>query len=133
MKYMLDLYDLLEFECSPELKEVLLNNWLLNLCAEIGKFVEDDLMQEWNNRWLTQVSGQRGGDFDDKFYRKTIAPNVLHFLQIKENVESAFELKRRSKSTLRPIFVTRRRCYCNCITKNNSIPSAPVAAWGMRP
>ncbi|KAJ7702484.1 hypothetical protein B0H14DRAFT_3527284 [Mycena olivaceomarginata] len=31
MKYMLDLYALLEFECSPELKEALLNNWLINL------------------------------------------------------------------------------------------------------
>ncbi|KAJ6586290.1 hypothetical protein DFH09DRAFT_1075250 [Mycena vulgaris] len=93
---------LLEFECSPELKEALLNNWLINLCGEIGKFIEGDLMQEWNNRWLTQISGQRGGDFDDKFYRKMIAPNVLHFLQIKEDIESAFELKRRSKSHTSP-------------------------------
>ncbi|KAJ6504038.1 hypothetical protein DFH09DRAFT_1102033 [Mycena vulgaris] len=93
---------LLEFECSPELKEALLNNWLINLRGEIGKFIEGDLMQEWNNRWLTQISGQRGGDFDDKFYRKTIAPNVLHFLQIKEDIESAFELKRRSKSHTSP-------------------------------
>lgn len=99
---MLDLHALLEFECSPELKEALLNNWLLNLCAEIGKFVEGDLTQEWNNRWLTQISGQRGGDFDEKFYRKTIAPNVLHFLEIKKNIESAFELKRRSKSHTSP-------------------------------
>ncbi|KAJ7675501.1 hypothetical protein B0H17DRAFT_1140257 [Mycena rosella] len=97
-KYMLDLYALLEFECSPELKEALLNNWLMTLRGEIGTFIEGDIMQEWNNRWLTQISGQRGGDFDDKFYRKTIAPNVLHFLQIKEDIESAFDLKRRSKS-----------------------------------
>ncbi|KAF7358185.1 hypothetical protein MVEN_00867000 [Mycena venus] len=85
-----------------ELKEALLNNWLINLRGEIGKFIEGDLMQEWNNRWLTQISGQRGGDFDDRFYRKTIAPNVLHFLQIKEDIESAFELKRRSKSHTSP-------------------------------
>ncbi|KAF7371606.1 hypothetical protein MVEN_00016000 [Mycena venus] len=82
MRYMLDLYALLEFECSSELKEALLNNWLINLCGELDKFIEGDLMQEWNNRWLTQ----------------TIAPNVLHFLKIKEDMESAFELKRRSKS-----------------------------------
>ncbi|KAJ6530368.1 hypothetical protein DFH09DRAFT_1044864 [Mycena vulgaris] len=102
MRYMLDLYALLEFECSPELKEALLNNWLINLCGELGKFIEGDLMQEWNNRWLSDFSGQRGGDYDDKFYRETIAPNVLHFLKIKEDMESAFELKRRSKSHTSP-------------------------------
>ncbi|KAJ7926378.1 hypothetical protein B0H13DRAFT_1862410 [Mycena leptocephala] len=61
-------------KCSPELKQALLNNWLLNLKGEIGKFLEGDLMQEWNNKWLQQIAGERGGDFDDKFYRKTIAP-----------------------------------------------------------
>ncbi|KAJ7886975.1 hypothetical protein B0H13DRAFT_1451991, partial [Mycena leptocephala] len=102
MGYMLDLYALLEFECSPDLKEALLNNYLSNLQAEIGKFIEGDLMQEWNNRWLQEVSGRTGADFDDKFYRKTISPNVLHFLKIKENVEAAFELKRRSKAHTSP-------------------------------
>ncbi|KAF7371884.1 hypothetical protein MVEN_00045600 [Mycena venus] len=74
MRYMLDLYALLEFECSPELKEALLNNWLINLCGELGKFLEGDLMQEWNNWWLSDFSGQHGGDYDDKIYRETIAP-----------------------------------------------------------
>ncbi|KAJ7876604.1 hypothetical protein B0H13DRAFT_2548460, partial [Mycena leptocephala] len=56
MGYMLDLYALLEFECSPDLKEALLNNYLFNLQAEIGKFIEGDLMQEWNNRWLQETN-----------------------------------------------------------------------------
>ncbi|KAJ7696824.1 hypothetical protein B0H17DRAFT_1130828 [Mycena rosella] len=102
MCYMLDLYALLEFECSPDLKEVLLNNYLFNLRREIGKFVEGDLMQEWSNRWLQDFSGRGGGDFDDKFYRKTISPNVLHFLKMKENIETAFELKRHSKAHTSP-------------------------------
>ncbi|KAJ7703927.1 hypothetical protein B0H17DRAFT_1193860 [Mycena rosella] len=110
MKYMLDLYALLEFECSPELKEALLNNWLMTLCGEIGTFVEGDIMQEWNNRWLTQISGQRGGDFDEKFYRKTIAPNVLHFLQIKEDIESAFDLKHRRLAVLFSLFMPLPNC-----------------------
>ncbi|KAJ7930323.1 hypothetical protein B0H13DRAFT_2264217 [Mycena leptocephala] len=98
MGYMLDLYALLEFECSPDLKEALLNNYLFNLGEEVGNFIEGDLMQEWNNRWLQDASGRGGGDFDDKFYRKTISPNVLHFLKMKEDIETAFELKRRSKA-----------------------------------
>ncbi|KAJ6478884.1 hypothetical protein C8R45DRAFT_1076622 [Mycena sanguinolenta] len=70
MAYMLDLYALLEFECSPELKETLLDNWLLYLKEELGKCIEGDLMQEWNNRWLEDIAGRRGGEFDEKFYRK---------------------------------------------------------------
>ncbi|KAJ7608563.1 hypothetical protein FB45DRAFT_877167 [Roridomyces roridus] len=97
MRYMLDLYTLLEYEASPELKEAILNNWLLNTRGEPGKFVEGDLMQEWSNRWLSDFSKEQGADYDDPFYRKTISPNVLHFLKIKENMESGFELKQRSK------------------------------------
>jgi hypothetical protein len=46
MGYMLDLYALLKFECSPDLKEALLNNYLFNLGEEVGNFIEGDLMQE---------------------------------------------------------------------------------------
>ncbi|KAF8145003.1 hypothetical protein K438DRAFT_1630871 [Mycena galopus ATCC 62051] len=102
MGYMLDLYALLEFECSPDLKDTLLNNWLFNLKGEIGKFIEGDLMQEWNNRWLEDMGTRRGGEFDEKFYRKTVAPNVLHFLKMKEDIETAFNLKRRGKAHTSP-------------------------------
>ncbi|KAJ6506055.1 hypothetical protein DFH09DRAFT_1438577 [Mycena vulgaris] len=80
MGYMLDLYALLGFECSPDLKEALLNNWWMNLRGEIGTCIETDLMQEHYNRWLED----------------------MHFLKIKEDIESAFELKRRSKSHTSP-------------------------------
>ncbi|KAJ7643001.1 hypothetical protein DFH06DRAFT_999293 [Mycena polygramma] len=102
MRYMLDLYALLEFECSPDLKSVLLNNWLMSLRGEFGNHVEGDLLQEWYNRWLEDMVSRRGGDFDDKFYRQTIAPNVNHFLKIKEDIELAFDLKRRSKAHTSP-------------------------------
>lgn len=102
MGYMLDLYALLAFECSPDLKEALLNNWLITLLEELGTFLPADLMQEHYNRWLEDMVSRRGGEFDDKFYRQTIAPNVRHFLKIKENIESAFELKRRGKSHTSP-------------------------------
>ncbi|KAJ7142580.1 hypothetical protein C8R44DRAFT_865908 [Mycena epipterygia] len=102
MAYMLDLYALLQFECSPELKNALLNNWLINLRGIIGSWIEGDLMQEHYNKWLEDMVRRRGGDFDDPFYRQTISPNVQHFLTIKENIESAFELKRRSKSHTSP-------------------------------
>ncbi|KAJ7309482.1 hypothetical protein DFH08DRAFT_1088244 [Mycena albidolilacea] len=86
----------------PELKETLLDNWLFNLRGEAGNFIEGDLMQEWNNRWLEDIAGRCGGEFDDQFYRKTVAPNVLHFLKMKEDIETAFDLKRRGKAHTSP-------------------------------
>ncbi|KAJ7621676.1 hypothetical protein B0H17DRAFT_1151772 [Mycena rosella] len=83
--YMLDLYTLLQFEAFPDLREGLLNNYLFNLRGEFGTFVEGDLMQEWNSKWLEDMASRRGGEFDEKFYRTTISPNVLHFLKMKED------------------------------------------------
>jgi hypothetical protein len=31
----------------------------------------------------------KGGDFDDHFYRHTLAPNVIHFLRMKEQMQTA--------------------------------------------
>ncbi|KAJ7167969.1 hypothetical protein C8R46DRAFT_898893 [Mycena filopes] len=102
MRYMLDLYALLQFECSPALKQTLLNNWLISLQGILGTFIEGDLMQEHFNRWLEDMVRRRGGEFDDKFYRKTIAPNVQRFLGMKDDVETAFDLKPRSKTHTSP-------------------------------
>ncbi|KAJ7836008.1 hypothetical protein B0H13DRAFT_1913305 [Mycena leptocephala] len=132
MGYMLDLYALLEFEWSPDLKEALLNNYLFNLGEEVGNFIEGDLMQEWNNRWLQDASGRGGGDFDDKFYRKTISPNVLHFLKMKEDIETAFELKRRSKAHPSPTCATKPRSFSACTRRKSSTIFVLAAAWVMR-
>jgi hypothetical protein len=59
-------------------------------------------MQEHYNRWLEDMVQKKGGQFDDKFYRSTLAPNVHHFLRIKEEIESAFDLKARSKAHTSP-------------------------------
>ncbi|KAF8054715.1 hypothetical protein FPV67DRAFT_1657784 [Lyophyllum atratum] len=84
---------------SPkDLSDAILNNWLVNLTGELGKWIEADLMQEHYNRWLEDMAEKMGGEFDDKFYRHTLSPNVQHFLRIKEEIESAFELNSRSKT-----------------------------------
>ncbi|KAJ7857846.1 hypothetical protein B0H14DRAFT_3085159 [Mycena olivaceomarginata] len=82
-RYLLDLHALLTYECSPDLKEAMLNNWFIN-------------------KWMEGMLSKRGGEWDDKFYRQTISPNVRHFLQLKEDMESAFELKRRGKAHTSP-------------------------------
>ncbi|KAF8056279.1 hypothetical protein FPV67DRAFT_1678179 [Lyophyllum atratum] len=96
--WLLELYCLFRYESSKDMSDGILNNWLVNLTGELGKWIEADLMQEHYNRWLEDMAEKMGGEFDDKFYRHTLSPNVQHFLRIKEEIESAFDVKSRSKA-----------------------------------
>jgi len=102
MAYLLEVYCLLRYEASNDLHDGILNNWLVNVTGEVGKWIEGDLLQEHYNRWLEDMVKKRGGDFDDKFYRQTLSPNVEHFLQIKEEMENSFDLKGRGKTHTSP-------------------------------
>ena len=53
--YMLKLYCLLRYEASKDLKNAILNNLLVNLMGELGKWIEGDLMQEHYNCWLEDI------------------------------------------------------------------------------
>ncbi|KAJ7847450.1 hypothetical protein B0H14DRAFT_2357176 [Mycena olivaceomarginata] len=94
--YLLETYCLHRYEASKEFSLAMLNNWLVNPTG--FKFNECDYAQEGNNKWLEGMVDHKGGDFDDHFYRKTLAPNVMHFLRMKEQIQSAFELGQRGKT-----------------------------------
>ncbi|KAF7971918.1 hypothetical protein HWV62_19431 [Athelia sp. TMB] len=100
--YMLDFYCLFKYEASQDLTNAILQNMLVNVTGQLGKWIEGDLLQEHYNRWLEDMVGKKGGEFDDKFYCQTLAPNVNHFLRLKEQIESAFNLKARGKSHTSP-------------------------------
>ncbi|KAJ6584402.1 hypothetical protein B0H19DRAFT_896078, partial [Mycena capillaripes] len=102
VNYLLEVYCMLRYEASKDLKNAILNNWLLNIKGELGKWLPADLHQEHYNKWLEDMIQKHGGEFDGKFYRQTISPNVHHFLQIKEEVEAAFELEHRGKTHTSP-------------------------------
>ncbi|KAJ7263041.1 hypothetical protein C8J57DRAFT_1071083 [Mycena rebaudengoi] len=91
--YLLETYCLHRYESSKDYSDALFNNWLI---SRNGKtFMECDWAQEDFNKWLEEMVEHKGGNFDDHFYRHTLAPNVLHFLRIKEQMESAFGLTHR--------------------------------------
>lgn len=92
----------MHYEASDDLRDGILNNWLVNITGELGKWIEADLLQEHYNRWLEDMVKKRGGDFDDNFYRHTLSPNVDHFLRIKEEIENAFTLRSRGKTHTSP-------------------------------
>ncbi|KAJ6532184.1 hypothetical protein DFH09DRAFT_933468 [Mycena vulgaris] len=102
MAYLLEVYCLLRYEASSDLRNAILNNWLVAVREELGNWLPGDLQQEHYNRWLEDMVQKHGGEFDDKFYRQTISPNVHHFLRLKEEIETAFSLKRRGKTHTSP-------------------------------
>ncbi|KAJ7737519.1 hypothetical protein B0H16DRAFT_1325909 [Mycena metata] len=95
--YLLETYCLHRYEASKDFSFAMLNNWLIKPRPK-SKYMECDWIQEDFNKWLEELVEHKGGDFDDHFYRHTLAPNVMEFLRMKEQMESAFELKPRGKT-----------------------------------
>ncbi|KAJ7693502.1 hypothetical protein B0H16DRAFT_1751478 [Mycena metata] len=83
MAYLLELYCFLKYDTSVDLRDAVLNNWLVNITGKLGKWIPGDLLQEHYNRWLEDMGQKHGAEFDDEFYRKMISPNVHYFLRIK--------------------------------------------------
>ncbi|KAJ7738991.1 hypothetical protein B0H16DRAFT_1424719 [Mycena metata] len=98
--YLLETYCLHRYEASKDFSDAMFNNWLVNLRGH--QYIEIDWVQEDFNKWLESLVEHKGGDFDDHFYRHTLAPNVMHFLRMKEKMETAFELKPRGKTHSAP-------------------------------
>ncbi|KAJ7089959.1 hypothetical protein C8R44DRAFT_957834 [Mycena epipterygia] len=98
--YLLETYCLHRYEASKDFSDAMLNNWLVNPTG--FKWLECDFAQEGYKKWLEEMVEHKGGDFDDHFYRHTLAPNVLHFLRMKDQMQSAFELKPRGKTHTLP-------------------------------
>jgi hypothetical protein len=99
---MLEFYCLLRYEASEDLSDAIFNNLLLRIVAELGNCIPGDLLQEHYNKWLQAMSRRHGGEFDEPFFRQTVSPNVEHFLRFKEDIETAFNLKRRGKAHTSP-------------------------------
>lgn len=94
---MLELYCSFKWECKPELRDAILQNWVVNRTGEPGHFLEMDLLQEHSNFWLEDLAQHKGKEFDEPFYRQVVSPNVIEFLGLKDEMEEVVALKRRSK------------------------------------
>ena len=68
MNYLLEVYCLLRYKASQDLRDAILNNWLVNITGELRKWIEANLLQEHYNCWLEDMVKKRGRDFDNNFY-----------------------------------------------------------------
>lgn len=81
--YLLEMICILELESSPALRDVFLKNWLVNPSGEPGRNIEGDLFQEHINLDLEEGITWKNTDWDSPYIREVHAPNVVHFVELK--------------------------------------------------
>ncbi|KAF8143043.1 hypothetical protein K438DRAFT_2111093, partial [Mycena galopus ATCC 62051] len=130
VSYLLEVYCMLRYEASKDLGNAILNNWLLNIKGELGRWLAGDQHQEHYNKWLEAMAPKHGGEFDDPFYRQTISPNVHHFLEIKEEIETAFGFQHRGQTHTSPHLRSELPCCSRPSRRRKFIYFARDAALG---
>ena len=90
--YLLDTIAFLEIDAGPELRDMFLRNWLVNLSGEAGRYLEKDLMQEHHNDILEGRIKRSGMEWDSKQMRDTHSRMVHHTERIKKEMWSTVAL-----------------------------------------
>jgi len=90
--YLLDMIAFLEVDAGPELRNLFLRNWLVNLSGEPGRYLEKDLMQEHYNDILEGRIKRGGVEWDSKQMRDIHSRMVHHTERIKKEMRSTLTL-----------------------------------------
>jgi len=94
--YLLEMIAFLEIDAGPELRDLFLRNWLVNLSGEGGRYLEKDLMQEHYNDILEGRIKRGGVEWDGKQMRDVHSRTVHHTERIKKEMRSTLALLPRS-------------------------------------
>jgi len=89
--YLLDMIAFLEIE-GGELRDLFLQNWLVNLSGEPGRYIEKDLMQEHHNDVLESKIKRGGIEWDSRQMRDIHSRMVHHTERIKKEMRSTLAL-----------------------------------------
>lgn len=81
-----------KYEYSAELKELILNNWLVNLSGIEGCWFPMDLMQEHNIKQLKKLADRRDSTFGGTFFQEVISMNIRATLHANDAVRAAVRL-----------------------------------------
>jgi hypothetical protein len=81
-----------QYEYSAEFKELILNNWLVNLTGIGGCWFAMDLMQEHNIKQLKKMSDRRDVTFDGEFFQEVVAMNIRALFKANETVRTVVRL-----------------------------------------
>jgi len=90
--YLLDTIGFLECDADQAFRTMFLENWLVNLSGEAGRYLEKDLMQEHYNEVLEERMKKQGMSWDSKQMRDIHSRTVQHIECIKKELRPALTL-----------------------------------------
>jgi hypothetical protein len=90
--YLLDTIAFLEFDAGPELWDLFLRNWLVNLSGEPTCYLEKDLMQEHHNDILEGRIKRGGVEWDSVQMREIHSRMVHNTEQVNKEMRSTLAL-----------------------------------------
>jgi len=90
--YLLDTIGFLECDTDRGFRTMFLENWLVNLSGEMGRYIEKDLMQEHHNEVLEERMKKQGMSWDSKQMRDIHSRTVQHIERIKKELRPALAL-----------------------------------------
>ena len=100
--YLLNTIAFLEIDAGPELRNLFLRNWLVNLSGEVARYLEKDLMQEHHNDVLEGRVKRGGVEWDSRQMRDIYSRMVHHTERIKKEARSTLALSPKGWKHPRP-------------------------------
>ncbi|KAH9948898.1 hypothetical protein B0H21DRAFT_689338 [Amylocystis lapponica] len=94
--YLLETVCSLELESSPELRETILSQLVVNLSGQPGHFTGGDLMQEHFNWLLQAIAERKGTEYSAHFVRNIVSRNLHHMSRLQNEIKSSIGLERRA-------------------------------------
>ncbi|KAG8729333.1 hypothetical protein FRC11_009015, partial [Ceratobasidium sp. 423] len=80
--------ELLELACgfmheySPELRQAILNNYLVNPSGHTGRWQECDFFQEHSNKAIKSVFNTKNAEWDSRFMRDAVSVNISNLARL---------------------------------------------------
>lgn len=87
-----------EFEYTPQLKAVILDNWLVNITGWPGHWFPGDLLPEKQINQLKKMAQRSDQTFGSFFFRRIVALNVRHLIDGTARLRTALGLSPRTQA-----------------------------------
>ncbi|KZV59150.1 hypothetical protein PENSPDRAFT_595952 [Peniophora sp. CONT] len=86
-----------EFEFTPQLKAIILDNWLVNITGWPGHWFPGDLLVEKHIKQLKKLAQRSDKTFGSFFFRRVVALNVRHLIDGTARLRAAVGLRPRTQ------------------------------------
>ncbi|KAG8737339.1 hypothetical protein FRC10_008297 [Ceratobasidium sp. 414] len=86
-----------KYEYPPKMRQVIINNMLVNPSGLPKHWQAGDLLQEHHNLKIKTIYNTKSSDFDDSFLRESVSLNVARLSRVEESLMEQLGLARTDK------------------------------------